>query len=272
MMNNIIISGYYGFSNAGDEAILWALIEEFKKLRSSLNITVLSDQPHKTAAEYGVNSVKRSNLIQVFKAMKQSQIFISGGGSLLQDITSRRSLYYYLFLMTLARKLELVTVLYANGVGPINSPISRYMTKTVLEQHDFLSVRDEESKSFLRKLGILKKTIDVTADPAFVLNPAVPKRGAEILETEGISPEDASPIIGFCIRQWKGKQKDYRQVMAKAADFISREFKARILFIPFHGGEDLRESLEIMKLMETDYLVLKGSYNPKELMSIIGHL
>lgn len=271
-MSNIVIAGYYGFSNAGDEAILCALIEELKKLGGNLNITVLSARPHKTASEYGVNSVKRSSLVQVFRAMRQSRIFISGGGSLLQDVTSWRSLYYYLFLMTLAKKLGLITVLYANGVGPINSPINRYITKAVLEQHDFLSVRDEESKSFLRKLGILKKAIDITADPAFTLKPAAPEQGAEILKTEGINPEDGSPIIGICIRPWKGENKDYRHVLAKAADFISREFKARILFVPLHEGEDRQESLEIMRLMETDSLLLKGSYNPKELMSVIGYL
>ena len=47
-MSNIVISGYYGFGNAGDEAMLAAMIEALSDLDPHLNIIVLSGNPEDT--------------------------------------------------------------------------------------------------------------------------------------------------------------------------------------------------------------------------------
>lgn len=268
-MARIIISGYYGFSNAGDEAILWSLIEQIRKAALDTEITVLSAQPEKTAFDYNVRAAKRNNFIEIIKLFKNSDIFIDGGGSLLQDVTSSKSLYYYLILTDLAKRMGLITALYSNGIGPINSPFNRYLTKRVLEKTDFLSVRDEDSRAFLKNMGIRKKDIFLTVDPALILEPALEERGKEILESEGIDIENINSIVGISVRPWV---QNYREVFAKFSDFISRELESDILFIPFHGEDDIEESLKIIKLMDERAHIIKGSYNPKELMSIIKRL
>ncbi len=267
-MVRIIISGYYGFSNAGDEAILWSLIEQIREATPDASITVLSAQPEKTAYDYDVSAVKRNDFIEIIKSLKISDIFINGGGSLLQDVTSSKSLYYYLILTDLAKKMGLITALYSNGVGPINSSFNRYLTKRVLEKTDFLSVRDEDSRAFLRDIGI-RKEVYLTADPALILEPASTERGREILKSEGIDIENINSIVGISVRPWV---YDYSEVFAKFSDFISRELKSEILFIPFHGEDDIEVSLKIMKLMNERAHVIKGIYNPKELMSIIKRI
>lgn len=268
-MAKIVISGYYGFSNAGDEAILWSLIEQLRKVKSDIEITVLSNQPEKTAYDYGVRAVKRNDFIEIIKLLKRSDIFINGGGSLLQDVTSSKSLYYYLILTDLAKRMGLITALYSNGVGPINSPFNRYLTKRVLEKIDFLSVRDEDSRSFLKDMGIRKKDICLTADPALILEPALEERGKDILIIEGIDIENINSLVGISVRPWI---HNYREAFARFSDFISRELESEILFIPFHGEDDIEESLEIIKLMDERAHIIKGRYNPKELMSIIKRL
>ena len=95
-MSKILISGYYGFANAGDEAMLTAIIESLRQVEKNVELTVLSGNPEDTAAKHQVCSVYRFNPLGIIRAMKDSELIISGGGSLLQDVTSKRSLLYYL--------------------------------------------------------------------------------------------------------------------------------------------------------------------------------
>ena len=104
-MSEIAISGYYGFSNAGDEAMLAAMIEVIGDLAPEAIITVISGNPDDTRRRHGVQAVHRLDVPAVMRLLKRSKLLISGGGSLLQDVTSERSLYYYLGVMWLARRM-----------------------------------------------------------------------------------------------------------------------------------------------------------------------
>ena len=99
-MSEIAISGYYGFSNAGDEAMLAAMIEVIGDLAPEAIITVISGNPDDTRRRHGVQAVHRLDVPAVMRLLKRSKLLISGGGSLLQDVTSERSLYYYLGVMS----------------------------------------------------------------------------------------------------------------------------------------------------------------------------
>lgn len=104
MTNNykhIAVSGYYGFENFGDEAILSVLVKELKQ--QGYYVTVFSKSPEKTGLKLGVNSVYTFDLKKLLKTLKESDVLISGGGSLLQDATSLKSLLYYLFVICSAQ-------------------------------------------------------------------------------------------------------------------------------------------------------------------------
>ena len=88
----ILISGYYGFRNSGDDALLKAIIQDLKKYKESPNIVVLSANPEETMEYYRVKSINRLNLISVLKHMRKADMLISGGGTLIQDRTSTKSL------------------------------------------------------------------------------------------------------------------------------------------------------------------------------------
>ncbi|HHY12255.1 MAG TPA: polysaccharide pyruvyl transferase CsaB [Firmicutes bacterium] len=185
-MTNILLSGYYGFSNTGDEAILASTVNALRNARPDLNIMVLSKRPGETERTYGVRAFPRMNVVEVARAVSRAGLVVFGGGSLLQDATSLRSLIYYLSIIELSHWLGKPVVVYANGIGPISSRIGRTLTKHTLSNVKAITVRDIESKSELRNIGVLSE-VHVTADPAFLLNPSPNHIVDSILEDHGIS-------------------------------------------------------------------------------------
>ncbi|NLL81384.1 MAG: polysaccharide pyruvyl transferase CsaB, partial [Tissierellia bacterium] len=133
-MKSILMSGYYGFDNSGDDAILKAIVKDLREIDKDLDITVLSNNPKKTEDMYPVKAVNRFNFRDVVFSIKKCSLFISGGGSLLQDVTSTRSLLYYLTVMSLAKIMNKKVMVYANGIGPINKKTNRMITKKVLNK------------------------------------------------------------------------------------------------------------------------------------------
>ena len=162
-MKSIVISGYYGFDNFGDETVLKILTDFLK----DENVTVISSNPTKTVLKYKVNSIKTFDFFKIISFIKSSDIFISGGGSLLQDVTSLRSLLYYIFLIKIALFFKKKVVIFAQGIGPLNREISKFLVKSTLKKCEVVTVRDEKSLFLLRGWGIAKT--DLVCDPLFDL-------------------------------------------------------------------------------------------------------
>ena len=132
MSKNVIISGYYGSDNFGDEMILKVLIDKLKQF--DINITVLSLNPEKTKALYKVNTVKSFDILKVIFTILKSDILISGGGSLLQDSTSVKSLFYYLFVIKIAEFFHKKVMIFAQGIGPIKNKFGESLCKKLLKK------------------------------------------------------------------------------------------------------------------------------------------
>lgn len=92
---HIVLSGYYGFNNIGDEAILYSIIQSLRRLEPEIDITVLSNNPEVTESLYQTKAVNRWNPAEILLALKQADGLISGGGSLFQDETGFKSVAYY---------------------------------------------------------------------------------------------------------------------------------------------------------------------------------
>lgn len=161
-MTKYIISGYIGFDNFGDEAIQMVLTDQLKK-DGAEKITLISSNPERTAELYGVNSC---SMLGFFKDLKEADILISGGGSLLQDVTSLKSLIYYLGVIFTALILQKKVEIFAQGIGPINSKIGQILTKFALKQAKTITVRDEKSQELLKSWGIESELVQ---DPVFNL-------------------------------------------------------------------------------------------------------
>lgn len=159
---NVLISGYYGFDNFGDEAILGVLVKKLQELK--VDIRVLSKNPTKTASLYKVKSTLFFCLLQVIFRIKQCDVLISGGGSLLQDVTSLKSLLYYLWVINTALLFKKKVIIFAQGIGPINNRFGRFLTKNTLKKCSLITVRDEKSLFLLRGWGLKPELV---CDPLF---------------------------------------------------------------------------------------------------------
>ncbi len=230
----VVISGYYGFGNTGDEAILSALLSIIRKF-PEIEITVISSHPRATSAEHKVRSVSRLNMLSIFFTIVRSHLLISGGGGLLQDVTSSRSLLYYLSVILLGKMLKKRVVLLAQSIGPIRKRVNRSVTRWVLEKTNLITVRDEHSARELATLGVSRVPVALTADLALLLEPAPSKREEELVERLGLQKQR---FIIFCLRILKGRPFPV-ELFASLAERISRTTSLKILYLPFQASFDL---------------------------------
>ncbi len=268
-MSRIVVSGYYGSKNAGDEAMLVAMIEVLSDLDPQLNITVISANPEDTKSRHGVDAVSWLDIPAILKALHSADLLISGGGSLLQNVTSRRSLYYYLGIISMARLLGRPVMLYAQGIGPIYGSFARKVMNWIGNHVNMITVRDKGSLEELSDLGINRPHIECTADPVLGIHRVGTERGREILKE--FNADGAKPAVGLAVREWRG-WKRYKEVLAKCVDRIVRELDARVVFLPMQYPEDVRAAESIAALAEEPCTVLPEEYTTAELMSLVGNM
>ncbi len=264
-MSHIVISGYYGFDNAGDEAMLAAMLEAILEVLPRAKITVISGNPKETERRHGVRAIPRLSPWHIVKTMKECDLLISGGGSLLQDVTSDRSLYYYLSIIRLAKFFNKPVMLYAQGIGPIQKKISQKRAADVLNLVDLITVRDEISKQELERIGVNQVPIHVTADAVLSMHPVDQTIGERLLKTYALP--GVAPKIGVSVRPWK-THTGYRKELAAALDELVRESQASIIFIPMQYPDDIAEAKEVARLMKEKSIVLNTSYTTTELLGL----
>lgn len=240
MPKRIVISGYYGFGNTGDEAVLAGILTSFRHLRLDVEITVLSGDPERTrAAHPGVLAVHRYRVPQLIRAIGAADLVISGGGSLLQDATSARSIFYYLFILRLARVLRRKTMIYAQGVGPLIRPSARRAVARALNRVDAITLRDDDSQALLGSIGVTRPT-RVVADPAFLVEPEV-RAADRLLESHGLGNGD---FFTVSVRPWEGRGDWLREIGDGLRAALGRT-GAGLAVLPMQEPEDLTVSSEL---------------------------
>ncbi len=240
---DIIISGYYGFDNMGDDSLLSSMICGIKEYLPEARITVLSNSPKKTSEISLVRCVNRFNIPAVMREMRSAKLLISGGGSLLQDGTSRKSLYYYVTIMRIAKRFGLKLMLFSNGLGPLGSESSRKMAAEIVKKADYVSFREKGSKLLAESLGI--ENANVTADPAFLLEPASKEWTAHIKRREGIDKKYF--LISIKEGNNFGECSSPKLMDFMAADIaaLAEEKGLMPIFIPMHPEKDLAVTNEL---------------------------
>ena len=251
MAKKVVISGYYGADNFGDETILETIINRLKNFNA--NITVFSTNPEKTAKTYNVESVKSFSLSKVIGTIMQSDILISGGGSLLQDATSTKSLFYYLFIIFIAQLFKKDVIIFAQGIGPISNKFGETLTKKLLKKCKWISVRDDKSLFLLRGWGLKPELV---CDPLYSL------------EITSSQPENK---IGVQLRSFKTLSEKLLITLANriAIDFPDKEIE----IYSFQDSNDL----EICKHFESILLSVNNNLKttviygktPKEIIKLM---
>lgn len=291
----VVVSGYYGFRNLGDEAVLLAMLDALKKQWAQrqkkrpegpggdLKVTVLSHDSAQTKRLYGVEAVNRWQLKEIYRALRGADLLISGGGSLLQDVTGIKSLLYYLGVVWLAVKLKKPVVFYAQGIGPVRTALGQFLVRKVANRARLIIVRDEQSAKDLQRMGVDRPPVHVTVDAALGLpcQNVDHRAGREILSRYGILSADpgqfspapgsrspASRIAGISMRSWPGFSKKGRQAVAQVADWLAGR-GWQVVFLPFHYPDDVAACRDVATLMKKPALVLENSFTVEEMISLI---
>jgi polysaccharide pyruvyl transferase CsaB len=242
----VMISGYYGFDNLGDELILRVLIEQLKE--RDIKVTVLSANPAKTTRLYDVDAVKRTSLIDIIDALTQTNLFISGGGGLFQDATGPISAIYYGGLIQMAHFFEVPVCFWAQGVGPLNGRWPRRITAGALRKCEVVTVRDEKSAALVEELTGGRP--EITADPVWLLK--LPKKKNTLKTGKKLKNGQKAPLkIGVSLRPWpeltRERMKTLAHCLHQYAAVMDRP--AKFLLMPFQVKEDTELLLAFSELL-----------------------
>lgn len=249
MSARVLLSGYYGFKNLGDEALLEVIVEQMRRRFPATQLEVLSATPQITAATYGVAATPRWDWRAVRAAIGRADVVLSGGGGLLQNGTSLRSLLYYATILREAIRARRKTMVFAQSIGPLDF-WGRLVVRQCCKGLDRATVRDERSRRLLQRL-VPRTPVERTADPVFLYD--LPEGSGE-LEAEGLGPE-SGPYLIVSVR----KATAFREgaaVLARAVDRLALRHGVRGAFLPLGGAADAAASTDVIRACASNPVLL----------------
>lgn len=267
-MPTVLLSGYYGYNNLGDEAVLGGILAGLRRTAPDVRPVVLSGDVAGTERLHGVEAIPRMSVGAIRAALAGADLLVSGGGSLLQDVTSLKSPLYYLGVLWLAQRAGVPTMVLAQGLGPLRFPLNRLLARRILNRTRAITVRDAMSEVFLATLGVDVPPIEVTADPSFLLEPDSSERLRDWWE--GHIPA-GRPVIGVALRRWGAAQPyDRFHAISDALAALAEQTGALLLFIPMQYGEDYHVAKEISAWTPAENRILDLEVTPREMLALIG--
>lgn len=265
----ILLSGYFGFGNIGDEAILEAEVQELRRQCPEVSLSVLCDNVER-AAELKLTAYSRMELGRVIEALKANTLLLSGGGGLLQDSTGRGSVVYYGGLMFLARLLKRPTFMCCQGIGPLKTSLGRTLAGWFTSCATEAQVRDEESLKELQSIAP-QLPVKLAADPVFLLQPASRQELEKLLQEQHI--DLSIPSVVVAVRNWDGFQVDeFANVLIAFAKFLEESENCRIRYVcvPFQPSVDGPLAVQLSSRLGGQSCVWSHT-SPSMLQALLGH-
>lgn len=243
-----LISGYYGFGNLGDEALLDVIVAQLRARYPGAPIDVLSADPAGTTARLGVEATPRADLGAVRRAIDRADVVLSGGGGLLQNVTSLRSLLYYAGIIRSAVRAGKRTMIFGQSIGPLDL-IGRAVVRVCCGDIAAATVRDERSQRLLASL-LPKVRVERTADPVFLFEPESEPLD---LTKEGLAGD--GPLVVVSVRRWQNTEATIALLTA-AVDHLALEHGAQVAFLPLGGASDAEVSSTVIRRARSAPLLL----------------
>jgi len=267
--DGVVICGAYGKGNTGDEAILEAILADMKTVDAEMPVTVMTRRPRETMLTHGVDAIYIFNLPAFWRACRRGTLFISGGGSLIQDVTSSRSLYFYLYAIRAAKKRGCAVQMYGCGIGPVSRKWNRTLSAWVLNRYvDTVTLRDHLSAGTMKDMGIQVADTLLTADPAIGLHPAAVQSAKDYFTRQGLDPNGR--YIGFALRSWKGF--DNYKPYAEAAAYAWKKYGLTALFYPIEQPADVNCARKVHRLCTSPAYVLEGCADPGLTIGVLSRM
>lgn len=264
-----VICGAYGRGNAGDEAILQSIVAQMREIDADMPLTVMSRSKSETRLRNKTNAVYTFNIFGFLRHLRHARLFINGGGSLIQDVTSSRSLYFYLFTLFAARLCGCRVIMYGCGIGPIHRARNRAIAARILNRNvEVITLRDSVSIGVLQRMGVDRPEIRLSADPTVNIERPAAARIDAAFRRAGV-PADA-PKIGFCVRSWPAFTNP--AAVAEAADYAYGKYGFLPIFLPIELPKDVDAALRVTQYMQAPHHVCRGVYAVEELVGMLGSM
>ena len=269
--SGVVICGAYGMGNSGDEAILDAIVAEMRAIDPLMPLTVMTRDPAGASARLGLTAVHTFNFPRFLAVMRRRALYINGGGSLIQDVTSRRSRWYYLFTLRAAKRLGCKVMMYGCGIGPVKRPGGVERTRRVLNSCvDAITLREPDSIEELARFGVTKPEIILASDPALTLPSAPAEEVDAALEAAGAAP--GGKYICFALRLWPGFGEK-AGVFAAAARHAHEAYGLTPVFLPInHLDDGQAAALVAEKLGDTPHVLLPGPMSSALVIGLMSRM
>lgn len=268
--DGVLICGAYGKGNAGDDSILEAILQQMRRIDPDMPLYVLSRNPKETRLRYRVGSIHTFSVPQFWRRMGKTKLYINGGGSLIQDVTSTRSLHYYLESIAMAKRRGNQVLMYGCGIGPVSSPKNRRQAGKIIDRYaDLITLREPQSAKELQSMGVKRPEIRVTADPALLLDPAPTSAVDSFLLSQGVDPQGKYVLL--VLRPWKGFE-DKLPAIAAAADRIYTQHGLTPVFFALEPGRDLPACRQAAQLVQSPCHILSAPHDGHLIVGMMGRM
>jgi len=267
---DLVLSGYYGFDNFGDEMILDTLIKSLREKRPDIEIAVLSRKPRTTIDRFDVDAYDRFNPLVSNKVLTQSSTFVNGGGTLFTDITSTRSLLYYSHINRKAQRMGMKTMILANGIGPFRKKCNMKRALKVFKRTDLITVRDAGAYNFIHS-HLPEKEVIHTADVTFVNRmPKVAAADDSVVSEMGI-PTDRGYFI-VSLRNWRRGGEEFEKTIAASCDAVSQKYGLTAVFLPMQYERDIDVITSVaMKMRNRAVVISDKNVGLSKITDLISH-
>lgn len=260
----VLILGYYGYDNFGDEWSLREVMAAIRCVAPDSEIAVISGNCQRTVVLHGITAVGRGPA-QLRKAICDADLLVCGGGSLLQDVTSARSLLYYLWVLEYALHKGKKVMVWGEGLGPLNRKKLRSWTGRILAKADLLTWRDESSYALAKAVGVPEDKMILAADPVFSRRGLIWPRG------EG---QEQRALCTVVLREWPGwPADDWVPALAQSVAEMVRKNQFQVLALGIQGEKDapvLRDFVQALTSRGISVEVKVGWESLEEVAEIIA--
>jgi len=280
----VILHGYYGFRNTGDEVILDAVLRELRRVIPDPNPTVISADPAWTRRVHHVEAVNAYSLTDVALSLRDAAIVVLGGGGLFHDYWPRdnaellsfpaKGVLPYAQICLLAKLYAKPLALLAQGVGPIRTEEGARLLQLICQLADKITLRDNGSLRLLQELHCAQKVSVVAPDPGFAF-PIADRSAARKHVEELVSKRHTKPrsVIGVCIRQWPFVS-DWSSMVAKGLDAFLDANDAVAVFVPMqngpYGNDRIQSKSLIASMLRQDRCLLLNQVDHRGVATILA--
>lgn len=299
MKRKILFIGAYGIENAGDDLPMLVMIDNLKENAKDIgfefhaltrhinlwekekygviyhkNLEYENRQEAKDKWFQGLNfNDDRNKFYNFLNLIKEMDILVIGAGNFIIDISIdifKGPIPLIWWYIHLAKLYDKKVFLYGISTAELTNEYAKLLTKEIILKSDIITVRDKNSKEYLKKLGVGKK-IKVLPDPTLGI-----QFNRENLISDDIYDflsNDNQIKIAFGLRKLDFLKEKKSEVFQIIIEFINSNPNYKYIFIPqstYFEDDDRVLAKEISKSINKniEYYIIEERYTPFELIKI----